>query len=249
MAQTKNSDEFERREFANRKREEMSEFQLKRNALTERLPCQPELFQSYLEVQTRLMEAPMNTLWIASVLPDVTVVHSFEDWKKLGERVKDGAQGIPVISGQPWFDNRTKKKALMWRLVKVYDVRDLEKPKEDYGQRERVDYQSFCYMLSKKEDWPEDAKELMVRLIPESMAKDYVLSKYPEQSYLNLITNSIAYMIAYKFLDREIFENAYLPFEIDPSDLNGYSYLEINQVLKVIKDGFVNINNYMLEGE
>lgn len=121
--------ESEKAEYAERKRKEKEAFLTARQAVFFSIPENKALYKNYLQVQTRLTESPLNTVWIAMQNPSAKRVHTYSDWKEKGCTVKRGANGIQVLSSHEYVDSKGESR-LGYKVIKVYDVSQLETPYE-----------------------------------------------------------------------------------------------------------------------
>ena len=211
----------------------MAFFQAEREKAVLSLAEKPQLMKTYLELSTRVDESPLNTVWVAVKMPEAVDLKTYQEWKAIGCEVRRDAKGLNVIHAS---SNGRKEGPSKWRLVTVYDSSQVDSPTLEEAPK-HLDKWMFCELLSKKNYWSDESNGLIIKLIPLGRTEGYLLEKYPEIQGRNLICQSVAYALCYKYLD----ENDYARWFKEPlpvEDLFGMTESEVNRVLKLIREAY-----------
>ena len=115
--------EFDRENWAERKRAQREAAYGQIEAWLEELPMEPEYLQKYLEVQARFPRCGLgNAILIAAQRPETTEYHTFEEWKEKGVSIRKGEQGISLLVPGNTYTGKDGKTHTGYDVRKVFDI-------------------------------------------------------------------------------------------------------------------------------
>lgn len=114
---------FDRREWAERKRQERQETFARADAAALRANSDPEALESYLRVAAALPHhSASNVLLIADRMPGATRVGTAEYWREQGASIRRGQKAIPIIEPSKEYTRDDGTVGTLYDVRKVFDV-------------------------------------------------------------------------------------------------------------------------------
>ena len=114
---------FDKRAWAERKRQERQEAFVRADAAALRANSDPAALESYLRVAAALPHhSATNILLIADRMPGATRVGTADHWRRLGAAVKRGEKAIHIIEPTKEYVRDDGSIGVLYDVRKVFDV-------------------------------------------------------------------------------------------------------------------------------
>lgn len=134
---------FDRNAYAEKKKQERADTYALIDSALEKLPDDPALFRTYLDVQAKFERLSVgNALLITAQRPEATVLMDFEGWKQLGASVKKGENGIMILAPGSEYERKDGSTGVSFTVKRVFDVSQTngapESTRTVYGEKREL---------------------------------------------------------------------------------------------------------------
>ena len=106
-----------------RKEQERKETYEKLDTTSDKLRHNPELFQTFLDVQARFNRYSVNNcVLITAQRPDATKIADYDTWQKSGAHVNKGEKAFVILEPHGTYEREDGTKATNYAPKKVFDI-------------------------------------------------------------------------------------------------------------------------------
>lgn len=110
-------------DWAEKKKQEREDAYKLIDTTCERMMADPELFQRYLDVQSRFRRYTVsNILLITAQMPDATRLGSFDFWKEKDVKIKKGEHGIVILEPGDEYIRQDGSTGVYFNPKKLFDI-------------------------------------------------------------------------------------------------------------------------------
>lgn len=112
-----------RKEWVARKQQERKDVYSLIDTTTERMAANGDVFQSYLDVQSRFDRYSVkNAILVTAQNPSATKLASFDEWSANGVSVNKGEKGLSILVPDKEYPRRDGSKGTNFIIGKVFDI-------------------------------------------------------------------------------------------------------------------------------